>query len=301
LSAIILISGEEEFLVERAAIDEARSLLPDRVCHYDESEIGSYLEESQMMALFGETRVFVLHNVTKIPRLPVLDSDSLILLSKKKLKCAKATRSLHFPKFKTFGSNNQVVKWIIDEGNRINIDLSDVAGALFVSNGKSLRKIASEIQKLSVLVPSGGHVTPDVAKSVMSFSAELTPKDIVNSICQGLAARAILVYDKLQEKAEEAGWIIAYLQRHVIQYLKIEMLIQAGTAEDQIANMLGVKPYFYRNFLAPHAGLWSIASLSQSLETLCDLDIAHKRGSAFARFGLQLEIIRLSEEARDND
>jgi DNA polymerase III delta subunit len=301
LSSLVIINGEEEFLKERAARDEATGCLSDCICEYDAKEgIDKYLDESSTPMLFGQSRVFILWNATIVPELPPGASDVLVVVSQKKpILDARAKRVHNFQKFKVYDDNNQVVRWIIDEGMALNIDLSQIASALFVNHGRGLRKIASEIKKLAVLNPSGV-VTPEVARSVVCFSADLTPKEVVDSICNGQTSRALAFYDKLQERTDETGWIIAYLQRHVLQYIRLDSLFLKKSLVNQIPSILGVHPFMYKKVVLPRARLWSRRTLVDSMNTLCDLDIAHKRGDECSKFGLETEIIRLAEEAKKN-
>jgi DNA polymerase III delta subunit len=297
LSSLIIINGEEDFLKERAAFDEARNSLSNLVIQFNYDKLSDYLEEIDYSTL-NEPRTFILWNSVEIPRLPH-DSDTLIVVSKNTLNSDSAKRTHEFPKLKTYESNNQVIKWILDEGRSLNIDLSSVASALFVSHGRNLRKISSEIRKLSVLTSYGEVVKSDVARSLICFSAELSPKEVVDSICKGNAARSLAFYDKMQEKTDESGWVIAYLQRHVLQFIKINKLITSGASDKHVAEKIGMHPFFYKNSFAPYAKLWSRESLIRSLDTLCALDIMHKCGKDdFVRLGLELEIVRLSEEAK---
>lgn len=289
--------------MERAALEEAAARLPQAVLKYRVPDgLPDYLEESQLVPLFGGVRSFVLFDAQDVPELPAGDGDALICVSapKKKLSDRRAARVHNFPRLKTFADNNEVVRWILQEGDRINIDLSRVAGALFVNSGKSLRKISSEIRKLAVLTPPGGIVSPQDARSVMCFSAELTPRSVIDSICEGHPAKALTYYDKLQEGSDETGWVIAFLQRHVVQQLRMESLSSAGLDSDSVAKELGVHPFVFRKVVQPRMGLWSVVSLSESVNKLGELDVLHKGGRGSARTGLEEEIVRLSEEAKRN-
>jgi DNA polymerase III delta subunit len=299
LSDLVIINGEEEFLKERAALDEARSSLVDHVYQYEYADLDKYKEEREISTMFGSSRAFIIWNCLSIPPLPN-DDDVLIVVSKRDLEDARAKRIRNFPRLKDYDNNNQVIQWILDEGNSLNIDLSRVAGALFVNSGKSLRKISSEIRKLAVLSSSNGEITPEIARSIMCFSATLNPRDVVDSMCNGNTALALAFHDKLQERADETGWIIAYLQRHVLQQLRLGQMISQSIASEDIIKQLGVHPFVFKKVILPRAGLWSRSSLMSSIDTLCDLDIAHKQGKQFSHFGLELEIIRLSEEAKKN-
>jgi DNA polymerase III delta subunit len=297
LADLIIINGEEEFLKERAALDEAHNFLTSKIDWFDYSDLDRYLDESQMTPLSGESRVFVIQNSKKIPELPCGDNDVLIVVSNTQLNDAKAKRVHTIKALKTFDNNNEVIKWILVEGRRFNIDLSRVAGALYINNGKRLRKIHSEIQKLSILTKSGDVVSPEIARSVLCFSADLTPKQVIDAVIDGNARLALGYYDKLQEKADETGWIIAYMQFHVLQQLRMEELHQKGVEHNDAAAKLSVHPFVYKKMLEKRLGLWTSESLLNSVSALCDLDLEHKRGNKAARLGLEAEIIRLSEES----
>jgi DNA polymerase III delta subunit len=302
VSALILINGEEEFLMEQAASDEAAASLAESIQIYKDPEnLSSYLEESQIIPISGEARAFIIWNPGEVPLLPVGEQDVLIIVTnfKKKLEDARAKRVHNFSKFKAYDDKNDVINWILREGERRNRDLNQIASMLFVNSGKSLRKIFSEINKLSVMTPPGGVVTPEIARSVICFSAELTPRNIIDSICNGQTSRAIAYYDKLQEGGDETGWIIAYVHRHVLQQLRLEHLNKSDL-ESRGAEILDIHPFLYKKMRESRIGIWSNASLLSSVATLAELDIAHKKGNILARFGLELEIIRLSEEAKRN-
>ena len=285
--------------MERAARDEARMSLASDILefHFPKDE-ERYSYESQTPLLDSSSRAFIVWGAKEVPLLPAAENDTLVCVCGKKAPPdARAKRSVVFPKLKTYNDNNEVLRWVLKEGDRLNIDLSRVAGALFVNSGNCLRKLSSEIEKLAASVPSGSVVTPEVARGLICFSAELTPKEIIDAICDGHTSKALAYHDRLQERNEETGWIIAYMQRHVLQQLKLEQLRERNEPADFAAECLGVHPFIYKKVLVPRQGLWQRSSLIASLNTLCDLDIAHKKGDDSSKFGLQLEIIRLSEEA----
>jgi DNA polymerase III delta subunit len=288
--------------MERAALDEAHAVFVDSIFKFrDGEELTAYLEESQMIPLDGSARAFILWKIKEVPLLPAGEKDLLIIITsgKKKLEDSRAKRSHNFPKLKSFDDNNEVLSFILKEGENRNIDLRRIAGALFVNNGNDLRKIVSEIRKLSILTLPGEVVTPEVARSLMCFSADLTPKSIVDAVCDGHTVKALVFYDRLQEIGEETGWIIAYLHRHVVQQLRMGHLLHSGASDSRCAELLGIHPFIFKKMRENRSGLWSHESLSSSINTLANLDIMHKRGNNFARFGLELEIARLSEESKN--
>jgi DNA polymerase III delta subunit len=298
---LILINGDEDFLKERAVKDEVSCSLLES-SEYDASiNLNQYLDDISIKPFNHSSHVFILWNAKEIPvQLPAGESDILIIISTPKIKLtdSRAKRIHNFSKLKAYDDKNEYLPWIIKEGERLNIDLSCVASALFVSSGKSLRKISSEIMKLSVIA-SAGVITPADAKSVLCFSADLTPKEVIDSICEGHPAKALAYLDALQERMDETGWILAYLQRHVIQQLRMEYAASHGISQTEIAKLLNIHPFVCKKMFESRLGLWTMDSLITSYNMLCDLDILHKRGDGSARTGLEIEIIRLSEEAKN--
>lgn len=297
MSNLIIVYGEEEFLVERTAREEAALHIPDEIIEYVlPQQLDDYLSESQVPSIkMGRYAYIVKSDV--VPLLPISENDILIVIGgKKPLSDKRAKRVINYSKLKSYNDNNEVLRWILKEGENHNIDLNRVAVGLFLNNGVCLRKLASEIEKLVVLTPSGCQVTPDVARSVMCFSAELTPKSVIDAICEGHTVKALTFYERLQERHDETGWILAYMQRHVLQQMQSDLLLKSGVSPNRAAEIIGINPYVYTKTFGLRRNLWSVEVLRKSLGSLCDLDVSHKKG-VDVRCELEIEIIVLSEEA----
>ena len=302
MNTLIIINGDDDFLKERAALDEAAMSLANIVHHFHfPQEKQEYQEHLDILPMSKAQQATIIWGASEVPEiLNDDDTTTIIVSSKKTLNHEKAKRVIEVKKPKPYDGGSEYIRWIMNEGGRLNIDLKRVASALFVNNGTDLRKICSEIEKLRVLFGSGGVADPLLARRVMCFSAELTPKHVVDAICEGHPAKAIAFYDKLQEKGCETGWIIAYMQRHVLQQIRMNLLQQSGMSEEQVSEALGLHPIFFRKAVMPRLKLWGVSSLRESLKTLCCLDLLHKRGVDVSHWGLEPEIIRLSEEAKHN-
>lgn len=297
---LFLISGEEEFLVERAINEEvSNGLFSDRFEYEFPAGLNSYLEESSVDPIDGFSRAFIIRDAKDIPQLPSGKNDILIFVGgSKKLSDPRAKITLHFPKLKSFNDNNEILGWILKEGEHHTIDLKRISVALFVNSGKSLRKLSSEIQKIAALVPPGTIVSPEEALSVMCFSAELTPKEIIDAICISNPAKALAYYEKLQEHRDETGWILAYMIRHVANQLRSDLMLDSNIPEEKASSLLKIHPFVYKKTFAAQRGKWSKGILQECLGALCDLDISHKRGLDVG-CSLQILIKKLCEEAGD--
>lgn len=296
---VIIVNGDDEFLKERVVQDEVTISLSTSIHEFEfPDDIPRYNEFLESLPLTTSDLVVVIWDATEIPGLLACGTTIVVSEDGKSIRYDRAKRTIDACKPKAYGPG--YINWIISEGDRLNINLKNVAGALFVNCGTDLRKICSEIGKLKVLSGRDGTVDTSVARSVMCFSSELTPKHIVDAVCDGHPAKAIALYDKLQEGGCETGWIIAYMQRHVLQCLRAKTLQASGMSADRIADFLGIKPTTYKYVVAHKLGLWDVSSLRTSFAILCDMEILHKRGIDVSNWGLEPEIIRLSEEAKHN-
>ena len=293
---IHLIEGDDEFLIEQLAESIARGSLGDSAIRYNWDNLSDFWDESTKTGL----RNHIIYGAEGIPDTQTPHTVIICALpGKSVLRSEKADKRHFVSKPKVQGDRNEVIPWILKEGQRRNNDLSRIAGALFVNTGIRLRKLASEMDKISDLVPAGSVVTPEMIKPIIVFSAELTPKLIIDAIQEGRTAAALSYYDKLQEKADETGWIIAFLHRFVIQMYRIHIAKEAKKSDKQIAQILEVTDFVYTKFIEPYSGLWKPQSLQESVVRLARLDVQNKQGLADVTPELQTEIIRLAEEARN--
>lgn len=288
--SFIIINGEDEFLKERAAKEQADAHLSDEIfTFFIPEDLNPYLRVSQLSSFDSRNKVFIVWSKSEIPLLPASEKDLLIVVARgKKLSDprAKNVLTVHPPKKNYQG--NGYIGWIIEEGDRHKINLSRIASALFVNNGTCLRKLASEIDKIALISSEDSEVTPEEAKSVMCFTSELDPSFLIDAVCEGETKKVIAIWEKIRENTNNfAGFVIAYMHRHVLQILKLE---KARPGSD-------VRMTAPRRF-AECIGSWSVSSLKKSSDVFRSLDIGNRRGDLSVPLGIELEIIRLSEEIR---
>lgn len=284
---VYLVFGEEEYLIERNSEELVNSFLTGNT-----KEINS--DKLNVSHLDGYEIIYI-KNCKTIPEINFLESVNYIISFVPKSIPPKNLSYIYHdqPKLKSSEYRNEVIMWILNEGKRHKIDLSKISGALFVNSGNSLRKLSSEILKLKTLTAEGEMVSPDVAKSLLVFSNDLTPKSVLDAICEGNTKRAIAFYDRLQDTKSETGWILAYLQTFVVQILRASYMTAKGIKN--IPEALSISGYVYNNFVSPHLGKWEDDLLKDVLRNLNDIEKRHKSGRNNADFLLESEIFRLSE------
>jgi hypothetical protein len=288
---ITYVLGDEEYLKERAALSEIEGSLTKNVIKIKYKD---FLKNLDLYEIPDEDTIYLVHDCQEPYYSPNINavmifSDGVFPKIPPEIK-----RVLDFKKLKSYDNNNEVVKWILREGEALKIDLSRVVNALFLNSGNRLRKLSSEIGKIRTLSKDGDIVSPDLAKSVLCFSAELTPKSVLDSIINGKTNAAISYYDKLQEQGNETGWILSYIISFFLQIARYSVLTDLGVSNKH--EVLGINTY-KADYLSLHCDKWSKKELVKTLENLIQIEIKHKSGDLSADFMLELEIIRLSEES----
>lgn len=292
--SVVVIGGKEEFLKERAAYEEYESSLIKNKVVLKFNEFINIIYDLDP----SSPTCYIVTNTTEIPMDLEFGVHKVVFILSEKYevpKNIKVDKILQFNKLKIQENDNEVIRWIMKEGERFNIDLSKIAGALFVNSGDNLRKLNSEIEKIRTLVLEGTVVTPEIAKSIICFSADLNPKSIIDSVSSGKTLAAMVYYDRLQEQGEETGWITAFLFNFVIQILRSQRMIEKGIKD--IPAVLSLNIFIYNNYVLGNINKWSTSSLMESARNCSMIEQLHRQGNEHSKFLLEQEIIRLSEEA----
>ena len=114
MSKLFIVTGEEEFLVERHCLEIISSHLSDQIFKYElPNDLNSYIDESRSSTIDSSTRVFWVKSKT-IPDLPVDENDILIVeAGSKKISNKSAYSIKHFPKLKSYKNKNEILDFIV--------------------------------------------------------------------------------------------------------------------------------------------------------------------------------------------
>lgn len=294
---IYLVCGDEEFLMDRKVDEIKNSHLLNGVIRYSYPEQWDlFLSEFQ----FGMERseyLYVLDSTVSKFQHKIPDSElHIVVIAKNKTSYQNPDEIFEFPQLKTYSDKNEVVRWIVEEGQKFNIDLKPYANALFLNCGNCLRKLNSEIEKISQIEGSGSKVSPDVLRKVLSFSADLNPQPIVEAVYERQPRKAIAFLRKLQENKDETGWVLSYLIRSVYNSIVIEM--HGGSSSSSLASILGIHPYVFSKVWEKRRGNWKLSFLLDHHSRLLDLDAYHKRGGKWHKERLEKLVLELCTQGR---
>lgn len=282
MSQIIIINCEDEFLREREAYDQARSFLADEIISFkfpkDEEK---FFEFSSLREFSQLKKVFVVFDCVGIPKLP--ENVSLICVPKSKL-AVPGARIINIPILK----RNDVYQFILNEGERHKIDLSDVVDALLMNNGTCLRRLVSEIEKIVTMTGLEGKIKPQDARQVMCSFLPIDTNLLIDFVICGKTKSLILAFDRMEDG--EIAKTLAYFYNNVSRVLQLQAFKN---------NQILQKTAFRKT--TDQLNLWTNESLVQSVKTLAYLDERQKLGDLSVKFRLKQEMIRLSEEIKNGN
>ncbi len=277
------IYGDSEFLIKRRLNLEVDSLLEKKVSSYESYDefINSYWTDN--------TSVCVIHiddgNVVEMSLLRRYKASFLV--SKKEIS-GGSDRSVQIIAPKPYESE-KIIKFIIDEGNLLSVDLSCVAMQIYMNVGDQLEKLHSEIKKISDLF-SGKRPTFSDVSGILSFSRSFDPQKIIESIVTKKVSMATHIYNVMQDANDETGWIAVTLQSFIIKSMQYEA---CGFKNDAFAKASGLHPFVIEKQWSLYKGYITGAKgkLSNFFDSLIEVDILHKSGNEYSKVLLEKIII----------
>jgi DNA polymerase III delta subunit len=285
---VVLVDGDDLTDVELVGICETRSMDDTlRVVIVDEANkikgdkaLKQYIDEKNPK---DDTTVLVA--IIRSEKCPAVWAQA-----------AKKGKLLEHKKLKTWDNNNEVVKWVETEARRIGITLDKgVADAFFFLLGSNLYRIASELQKLSILVGKE-KATMEHLKLVISPAQTATPYQVAEAAADKNPRQAMnwlsTVYKNMGDDADVP---IAYaLMKRVEQLIVVRSLLDRGISEDDIAASIGMHPFKFKNSLLLQARKHLLRDLIRSMGRLCRLDANVKGQSSSPRTHVELAVLSVA-------
>lgn len=316
LSPLVVSFGDEDFFLDRDLDSYRRQ--PDRaVICVDGSELkGDYelVSICQTQTIDGRPRVIVVDNAQKVkpektlkayvdglsPKdlsvvlaLVVRDSKLAAFWSKLGDKITVSERK----KFKTFETNNEVVKWIEEEIRRTGLKAdSRIANVIYMGTGPDLYRITNEIQKLALLVGEGNSVTVEHLQSVLTASSTVDVWQVVDAAANKDSKKAANLLSSLyKHAADDPSILLAYsLMKQTERMFVAASMLAHRSSEEEIATRISMHPWRCKTFFLPMVRKHSTGSLARTMQELCKLDVEIKRTSFSKRTLLELAVLKFA-------
>lgn len=200
-------------------------------------------------------------------------------------------------KLKTWDAGKEFVKWVGREALRVGLCLDNGIDQ-FIYNyvGPDLYRLASELQKLSLIVPRNAKVTKEHLALVTSPSPQSDPFQVAEAAISkdpkaAMNALSILVKNTGDDSLVP---IVYALMKQVEKTLLIRRMIDKGLPESEMASSVGMKEWPFTNFALPVAKKHSSTTLAAHMGRLCKLDADVKGSARSKRTLVELAVLAIA-------
>ncbi len=301
---VYLLMGEEPYypdMVCNAIVDnclqEWEKDFNETICYGTDVDVETVISEARRFPMMAERQLVVLKEAQAMKGLEdlsiycqnPLDSTVLVIfmrgasadkrksLYKSVLKVGTIVESLPLRDY-------EVSRWIGDYFTENGLSITpDAAAIMGEFAGTDLSKIALETSKMMKSLPEGTKnvKVEDVEKNI-GVSRQFSIFELTKELSYRNAAKALRVAAYIGEAPRFAmPMAVSMLFTHFSRILRYEALLQSdpNPANDKKARVLGVNPYFFREYDAAVAN-YPLKKCMAIISFLCDYDYKGKGGEA---------------------
>ncbi len=149
---------------------------------------------------------------------------------------------------------------------------------LRISAGTSLAELSQELEKLYTYVGARKGITAGDVAAVVGVSRQFSVFDLQRALGSRDARSALAILARMIDAGENMTKCIAQLTGY---FEKLWLIPAAGLGQDQAASLLGVRPFFVREYLAARRN-FTDGMLSDCFLALRDADLALKSSGGTA-------------------
>ena len=201
-------------------------------------------------------------------------------------------------KLTTWEGNNQVVKWIKREAKEIHLDISDdLCEMLYVNVSSDLYRLASELQKLVLLLGAGGKVTLADLRLITTTSLAAEPWQVAEAAVAKDPKKAMnLVSTVYKSMGDDASVpVVSALMKQIEKLIIARQMLDRGASEEEIAAGVDMSKGRLFHFL-PLVRKHDFQTLVGHMSRLCRLDINVKGAASSKRTLVELAVLAIAGE-----
>lgn len=171
---------------------------------------------------------------------------------------------------------NKIPQWIKEQSNQMKVEIeSQAVDLLTLYVGNHLRELRSELEKLVTFVGVGKKIQTEHVKQLVGNTRTINIFGFTDAVGKKEQKKAFQMLHGLLGQGEEAGRILAMVNRHIQLLLKTQAVLHNRTSKEETAKRIGVSPYFVGNYI-DQARRLSPQLLWQSMSALLVADTALK-------------------------
>lgn len=158
--------------------------------------------------------------------------------------------------------------------------------------GNSMNLLKNEVEKLCAYCIEKGNVTKEDVDLLCVNQVEDKIFDMIDAISEGKQEKAMRLYDDLLYLHEAPMKILVLITRNFMQLLKIRFALETKTAENQIASVFGIRPYFVKKYIA-QARSFTKEQLISGVRLCQEADASIKSGKMRDKLATEMVILEL--------
>jgi DNA polymerase III subunit delta len=265
---ILLLYGDESFLVEEAIKAVRRTVLPDggddfsnQIFEGSEAPGLHVRQALENLSLFGGRRLIHVRSIDAMPagELDALEpylerpaSETTLLLSgrtvdlrKRFFKNLKASKHALVVPFKAL-YDNELPDWVTRKarGKQLRGVEGDVATLVVELSGPELASMDSALDKLSLYAGVGGRVSLEDVRAVLDDTRTRNVFELTRQLGDGDLVGALNSQHRMLEAGESAVGIVSMIARHFRIVWKVQRGLGEGLRGRDLAQAAGCPPMF---------------------------------------------------------
>lgn len=193
--------------------------------------------------------------------------------------------------------DNDVAQWLQRYVQDLRLSISQEAIQLLQTTvGNSLRRLANEIEKISLNLKDRNRIEVEDVEFVVGSSRQYSIFELCDAIGRRNVRQSIIILRNLLRQGESPAGIIAMLTRHFGILMRLKALQMAKNLQKPIAQELGINPYFVKNYTT-QAALFSPQQISRAFQYLLEAD--EKLKTSQGRPSVVMELLLLQMQLED--
>lgn len=295
---ILLLHGEEGYLVEQAARQVIAAVVPPEgrdfnltVVYGRELKGNDLIEQARTLPVFAPRRLVVIRNVNEatadqletfsaylddpVPETFLLATAASIDKRRKFFqKIAQVGEVVEFRRL----YENQLPQFIRDRAREAGRTFAGPALKLFCRRvGNNLAEVMGELDKLTSYVGDREFYEEDDVAAVVSDTRVESVFALTDALGAGELAVALRLLGRLLDDGQPPLVILSMLIRHFRQLWKARELLSQGVPQKELSRRIGVNPYFLGGLLT-QAKRCSDEQLREAFPRFLAVDLALKSG-----------------------
>lgn len=269
-SPITILVGEESYLVSRALVRLEKEVIDPAVKDFNYNQfsarsdsVAKILDCCALFPMMAEKRLVIVRDAEAIKKEDAetwlsyfnkpIPSTHLVLVASKidaRLKIWKTATDLRLVTSLKTPYENELPQWVMGEAKERGVSItSEAAHALSQSIGNSLMALVSALEKLKLyIVPETSIELKHVEEIVGPFFSK-TIFDFADKVGNRKLREATAILNQMATKGEPFVLLLFMINRHFRLLLLAHEEMNAGTAPPTIAKVLGVSPFFIKDYL----------------------------------------------------